>query len=118
MLRFLLLLVAFLIGLVLIAFVVANMHPVLLSLDPIRGVEDPAIGYTLPLAIIVSLTFVAGTLFGWLIGWIGQGSWRAEARHQRRRARMEEREKERLRARLGGEEASDYGTRIGLPAPQ
>lgn len=116
MLRFLLLLPVILIGLVLVAFLVANWHPVILSLDPVRGVADPAIGYTMPLAVIVFLTFLIGTLFGWLVGWIGQGSWRAEARSQRRRARMERREKERLQARLGEDESADYGTRIGLPA--
>ena len=118
MLRFLLLLPVILIGLVLVAFLVANWHPVLLSLDPVRGIENPAIGYTLPLAVVVFLTFVVGTLFGWLVAWIGQGSWRAEARHQRRRARMEARERERLQARLGEDESADYGTRIGLPATQ
>lgn len=116
MLRLLLLLVLAVIGLALIGFLVANWHPVALSLDPVRGIDDPAIGYTLPLAVVIFAVFVLGTLFGWLVGWVGQGSWRREARHQRRRARFEEREKERLRARLGDEEADDYGTRIGLPA--
>lgn len=77
-------------GLVLIAFALANRHLVTVGIDPFASLQ-PSGGMALPLFVVVFATLMLGVLIGGFASWIGQG------RH-RRAARQARAEVERLRA--------------------
>jgi uncharacterized integral membrane protein len=79
-------------AIVIIAFAVANRHPVTVSFDPFNA-SAPAASLTLPLFVIVLISLIVGVIVGGLAVRLGHGRWR-------RMARRFEREAGELRARL------------------
>lgn len=73
------LLIAFPVGVVLVALAVANRHGVTLVLDPFRP-ENPALALQVPLFALVLTALVAGVVIGGTAAWLGQGRWRKAAR--------------------------------------
>jgi uncharacterized integral membrane protein len=71
------------IALVLLAFMVANRNPVLLSFDPTSR-ETPALSLTLPLFAIIFAALIIGIVFGGMIVWWRQGKHRKLARKEHR----------------------------------
>jgi len=76
-------------GLVIIAFAVANRQDVTLSFDPFSA-ERPAAAVTLPLFGLVIVLLIVGVVIGGTASWLRHG-------HGRRAARRLEREIARLR---------------------
>ncbi len=72
-------------GIVLVAFAVANRHIVTVSLDPFNTAA-PAASLTLPLFALVLVLLIAGVISGGVAAWLGQGKWRREARRLQREA--------------------------------
>ena len=74
-------------GLVLIAFAIANRTPVTVGLDPLAkslAAEGQLLNpVTLPLFIIVFATLMTGVLIGGFAAWIGQSKHRRAARQGR-----------------------------------
>ncbi len=66
-------------GLLLIAFALANRSHVFLSLIPLPGFDGT---FELPLFLIVFLCVLAGALLGSFITWNAQRPWRALSRRQ------------------------------------
>jgi uncharacterized integral membrane protein len=85
-------------GIVIIAFAVANRQSVTLSFDPFSA-SAPAAALTLPLFVIVMVTLIVGVIVGGLAVRLGHGKWR-------RLARRLEREAGELRAKLDALHAS------------
>ena len=79
-------------GIVIIAFAVANRQTVILSFDPFNA-SAPAAALALPLFVVIIGALVAGVIVGGLAVRLGHGRWR-------RLARRFEREAGELRVRL------------------
>jgi uncharacterized integral membrane protein len=62
-----------------IAFAVANRHPVTVSFDPFGG-NPPVASLTLPLFALVIVVLIGGVVIGGFASWLGQGKWRGAAR--------------------------------------
>ena len=89
------LLVAFPLGVLIVALAVSNRHPVQLILDPFRP-EAPALSVVLPFYAYVLGALVLGVILGGMATWFSQGRWRKTARAQGQRAARYEAEAERL----------------------
>ena len=66
-------------GLVLIAFAVANRQIVTVSLDPFDQV-DPAFAVSQPMYRVVFVVLIAGVVIGGCAAWLRQARWRGRAR--------------------------------------
>lgn len=93
--RILTLLVAFPVGVIVVALAVANRHQVPLILDPFRP-DAPALTVHLPLYLFLLGALVAGVVLGGFAAWAGQSRWRKTARVQGQRAARFQAEAERL----------------------
>lgn len=93
--RLISLLIAFPLGVVLVAIAVSNRHPVQLILDPFKP-EAPALSVELPFYAYLLGALVAGVILGGVATWMGQSRWRRTARVQGQRAQRFEAETERL----------------------
>jgi uncharacterized integral membrane protein len=91
--------VVFPLGVLLVAFAVANRQPVTLALDPF-GTPASALSATLPLFLLVLATLLVGVLAGGFTAWIGQGRWRRAARRLETEARALRGERDALKAEL------------------
>ena len=89
------LLLAFPLGVLIVALAVSNRHPVQLILDPFRP-DSPALSVMLPFYIYLLGTLVLGVILGGMATWFSQGRWRKTARSQGQRAARYEAEAERL----------------------
>jgi uncharacterized integral membrane protein len=89
------LLIAFPLGVVLVAIAVSNRQPVQLVLDPFRP-ETPALAVSLPFYAYLLGALVVGVVLGGLATWLGQARWRKTARAQGRRAARWQAEADRL----------------------
>lgn len=89
------LLIAFPLGIVLVAIALANRHPVSLVLDPFNP-ETPALAVSLPFYAYLLGALILGSILGGLATWLGQSRWRRTARVQGKRAQRYEAEAERL----------------------
>jgi uncharacterized integral membrane protein len=70
-------------GVIIIAFAVANRQIVAVSLDPFSA-EHPAALLTLPLFALVIVLLVIGVLIGGMAAWLRQSKWRRTARRLER----------------------------------
>lgn len=93
--RLLRLLVAFPLGVALVALALANRHGVPLILDPFRP-ETPALEITLPFYAYLFGVLLLGVLIGGTAVWFGQSHWRRTARVGRRDAHRWQSEASRL----------------------
>lgn len=89
------LLIAFPLGILLVAIAIANRHPVNLVLDPFNP-ETPALAVSLPFYAYLLGALVIGVILGGTATWLGQSRWRRTARIQGQRAQRYEAEAERL----------------------
>jgi uncharacterized integral membrane protein len=89
------LLIAFPLGVALVAIAVSNRHPVQLVLDPFKP-EAPALSVELPFYAYLLGALVVGVILGGVATWLGQSRWRRTARVQGHRAQRFEAEAERL----------------------
>ncbi len=89
------LLIAFPLGVLLVALAVSNRHPVQLVLDPFRP-ESPALALELPFYAYILGALVLGVILGGVATWMSQSRWRRTARVQGQRAQRFEAEADRL----------------------
>ena len=73
-------------GLIFIAFAVANRHAVTVSFDPFNS-HDPSLGFTLPLFVVIIAVAVLGVVAGGAATWFRQRHWRRAARQHEADAR-------------------------------
>jgi uncharacterized integral membrane protein len=93
--RIVTLLIAFPLGVLIVALAVSNRHPVQLILDPFRP-EAPALALNLPFFAYLLGSLVLGVILGGLATWMGQSRWRRTARVQGQKAMRYQAEADRL----------------------
>jgi uncharacterized integral membrane protein len=81
-------------GVILVVFAVANRHFVRVSFDPFNS-NDAALGFDVPLFVLIVAVAILGVVVGGLATWFGQRRWR-------RAARQHEADARKLRAQLSG----------------
>jgi uncharacterized integral membrane protein len=81
-----------------VVFAVANRHAVTVSFDPFNS-NDPALGVTLPLFVVIIAVAILGVVAGGSATWFGQRRWRRAARQHEADARS-------LRAQLADWQAN------------
>src|SRR6202012_2194500 len=94
-----------------VVFAVANRHQVTVSIDPFNS-DDPALGFTLPLFVVIIAVAILGVIVGGSATWFGQRRWRRAARQHEADARG-------LRAQLAAWQANaamSRGADSNLPA--
>ena len=111
--KFLTALIVIPLGLILVAFAVANRHFVTVSFDPFIS-EDPSLSVTLPLFLLLILAGALGVLAGGCAVWFGQRHWRRAARRNDADARAARLELADLRAQAA---AAKPGSQQRLPVP-
>ena len=97
--RFFSVVILFIVGCLLVAFGVANRHPVTFVADPFID-EKMALSFQAPLSLFLFAALFAGVIVGWLTAWVGQGHWRKTARETRKEATIWKREAENLKRGL------------------
>lgn len=95
--------VALPLGILLVAFAVANRHAVTLSFDPLAS-GAPGLSATLPLFLLIFTVLAAGVLAGGAAAWIKQSKWRRAARRLEAESRALREECRQLRAELAARE--------------
>ncbi|PIT03497.1 hypothetical protein TSA1_24015 [Bradyrhizobium nitroreducens] len=95
--KFLTALILIPLGLVLVAFAVANRHFVTVSFDPFIS-DDPSFSVTMPLFLLLILVAALGVVAGGCAVWFGQRHWRRAARRHEADARAARGELADLRA--------------------
>ena len=85
-------------GVIFVVFAVANRHIVTVSFDPFNS-SDPALGFSLPLFVVIIAMAILGVVAGGLATWFSQRRWR-------RAARLHEAEADRMRTQLADLRAS------------
>src|SRR6202012_1299070 len=80
-----------------VVFAVANRHLVTVSFDPFNS-NDPALGVTLPLFVVIIAVAILGVLAGGSATWFGQRRWRRAARQHEADARIAKAQLAALRA--------------------
>jgi uncharacterized integral membrane protein len=111
--KFLTALIVIPLGLVLVAFAVANRHFVTVSFDPFIS-DDPSLSVTLPLFLLLILVGALGVLAGGCAVWFGQRHWRRAARRHEADARTARTELAGLRAQTAA--ARPEPQRLAAPA--
>lgn len=97
-------------GILLVAFAVANRHAVTVSLDPL-GSNAPGLSATLPLFLLILVVLAVGVLAGGIATWIRQRKWRRAVRRLEGEVRTLRAECESLRTVAAAQERS------ALPPP-
>jgi uncharacterized integral membrane protein len=92
-------------GAILVVFAVANRHMVTVSFDPFNS-DDPALGFALPLFVVIIAVAILGVVAGGSATWFGQRRWRRAARQHEADARA-------LRAQL-----ADWRANASMPQRQ
>jgi uncharacterized integral membrane protein len=93
--RFVWLLVAFPVAVVLLTLAVANRHGVRLVLDPFRS-DEPVLFLVLPFYAYLFGVLLLGIVIGGLATWVAQARWRRTARRRAAEARRWQAEADRL----------------------
>jgi uncharacterized integral membrane protein len=93
--RFVLVLVALPVAVLLITLAVANRHGVRLVLDPFRP-DEPVLSLLLPFYAYLFGTLLVGILVGGLVMWLTQARWRRSARRRAAEAQRWQAEADRL----------------------
>ena len=100
-------------GLIFIAFAVANRHLVTVSFDPFNS-HDPSLGFTLPLFVVIIAVAVLGVVAGGAATWFRQRHWRRAARQHEADARAARSQLAGLRAGAGTVQRLDSRP-LGVP---
>lgn len=99
-------------GLLIVAFAVANRQRVPVSLDPFAS-DAPALTVSLPLFLLILGTLIAGVIVGGGASWLRQARWRRRARRLEAEARRLRAENDALKRELeAAASASAPGTAI------
>jgi uncharacterized integral membrane protein len=93
--RFVWLLIAFPVAVLLLMLAVANDHRVRLVLDPFRA-DDPVLFLVLPFYAYLFCALLIGVVVGGLTVWVTQGRWRRTARRRAAEAQRWRAEADRL----------------------
>jgi uncharacterized integral membrane protein len=93
--RFVWILVAFPVAVLLLTLAVANRHGVRLVLDPFRS-DEPVLFLVLPFYAYLFGVLLIGIVIGGLATWVAQARWRRTARRRAAEARRWQAEAERL----------------------
>jgi uncharacterized integral membrane protein len=93
--RILSLLVAFPLGVLLIALAVANRHAVRIALNPFKP-EDTVLSFDVPVFLYSFSLLLLGILVGGAAAWFGQSRWRRTARRRTQEAMRWQAEADRL----------------------
>lgn len=83
--RFLWLLLAIAVAIVIVPFGLANRTPIAVSVDPF-GRATSGLVFEAPLSLVLFAVFMAGLLLGGLAMWLSQSKWRRTARVRTREA--------------------------------
>ncbi len=110
--KFLTALILIPLGLILVAFAVANRHFVTVSFNPF-DTADSELSFTLPLFALLIVVAILGVLAGGCATWFGQRHWRRAARQHEADARSAKAELAGFRASV----AASQPTAQRLPAP-
>ena len=73
-------------GVIFLAFAIANRRLVTVSFDPFNA-ADPSVGLTLPLFLVIIVVAILGVLSGSFATWLRQRHWRKAARQYETEAR-------------------------------
>ena len=73
-------------GVIFLAFAIANRRLVTVSFDPFTA-TDPSVGVTLPLFMVIIVVAILGVLAGSFATWLRQRHWRRAARQYETEAR-------------------------------
>ncbi|MHB0770840.1 lipopolysaccharide assembly protein LapA domain-containing protein [Bradyrhizobium sp. 5.13L] len=111
--KFLTALIVIPLGLILVAFAVANRHFVTVSFDPFIS-DDPSLSLTLPLFLLLILVAALGVFAGGSAVWFGQRRWRRAARRNDAEARTARAELADLRAQTAA--AKPESQRLPVPS--
>ncbi|WP_439401904.1 lipopolysaccharide assembly protein LapA domain-containing protein [Bradyrhizobium sp. DASA03068] len=111
--KFLTALIVIPLGLILVAFAVANRHFVTVSFDPFIA-DDPSLSITLPLFLLLILAAALGVVAGGSAVWFGQRRWRRAARRNDAEARIARAELADLRAQATA--AKPASQRLPVPS--
>ncbi|AWL92600.1 MULTISPECIES: lipopolysaccharide assembly protein LapA domain-containing protein [Bradyrhizobium] len=111
--KFLTALIVIPLGLILVAFAVANRHFVTVSFDPFIA-NDPSLSVTLPLFLLLILVAALGVFAGGSAVWLGQRRWRRAARRHETDSRVARAELADLRAQAAA--AKPGSQRLPVPS--
>ena len=100
-------------GVIFIAFAVANRHLVTVSFDPFNS-HDPSLGFTLPLFVVIIAVAMLGVVAGGATTWFRQRHWRRAARQHEADARAARSQLADLRADAGAARRPDSRP-LGVP---
>lgn len=114
--KFVTMLVAVPIGILLVIFMVANRHAVTVSLDPF-GADAPSLSIAMPLFVVILLCLILGVIMGGAGAWMNQARWRRAARRFDADARALRVEREALKGELAARDASGREA-MALPLPR
>jgi uncharacterized integral membrane protein len=101
-------------GVILVVFAVANRHMVTVSFDPFNS-SDPALGFTLPLFVVIIAVAVLGVVAGGSATWFGQRRWRRAARQHEADAREVRAQLANLRASTAASQRRDSAAPATVP---
>ena len=91
-------------GVLIVAFAVANLQTVVISFDPFSS-ADPAYAARLPLFLLIFALVILGVIVGGIAAWLRQASWRRTARALDADVRVLHQELEAMRRRADEQEA-------------
>lgn len=91
-------------GVLIVAFAVANRQTVVISFDPFSS-ADPAYAARLPLFLLIFALVILGVIVGGIAAWLRQASWRRTARALDADVRVLHQELEAMRRRADEQEA-------------
>ncbi|UPK27143.1 lipopolysaccharide assembly protein LapA domain-containing protein [Bradyrhizobium sp. 195] len=111
--KFLTALIVIPLGVILVAFAVANRHFITVSFDPFIA-NDPSLSVTLPLFLLLILIAALGVFAGGCAVWVGQRRWRRAARRHEAEARAARGELADLRAQMAA--ARPESQRLPVPS--
>ncbi|MBN8934892.1 MAG: LapA family protein [Rhizobiales bacterium] len=105
-------------GILLVAFAVANRHPVTVSFDPL-GSGAPALSASLPLFLVILVVLATGVVAGGVASWLRQGRARRRARRLDGEVKALRSECASLRNEISARESAERARDMdaGLPAP-
>ncbi len=101
-------------AILLIAFVVANRHEVVISFDPI-DTANPAFAIGLPLFVLVFTAVAIGVVLGWVAAWWTAGKARRDARKNAAEAQRWKAEAEKLTPQQPADRANALALRLPKP---
>jgi uncharacterized integral membrane protein len=101
-------------GVIFVVFAVANRHAVTVSFDPFNS-NDPALGFSLPLFVVIIAVTILGVVAGGLATWFNQRRWRRAARQHEADARQMRSQLDDLRASAAASQRRDLGPAAAIP---